>query len=257
MEKINAVLEYLIKKGYDVKVVTVTKNGVEKEGIQFNTGEICPVNYMPIAGNETIEEIAERFIEQSKVLPEVDTKDFLNFELAKSKLYPCLGNEKATRNIVRRNVCGDYYEYVRVFLTEEMSISITPEILNSFNICEEELFSTALANAKAEKRFVHQTFLGMMDILTSTSGAFGAAAILDRELLDKLCEDRDTNTLYIVPSSIHEVIVLTNVDREDVGTWIRNTCTEVNTIVTSDTEILGTEGIRYDYRTKILSIMVD
>lgn len=253
MSRTKELIDYLRKNGYDVEIVKVTKNGVEIEGIRFNVeGDIQPVCYESAYPAEmSIKEIAEEMALSTKNIPTFDFNIF-NYTDMSEKLFPCLGNEKATKNAVRRNVCGDYYEYVRCFFTDEQNTVVTKELLEAWGVSESELFGMAMANAMAEERFISDSFLGALYILTSTTKLFGAAAVLDTALLDEACDDLRSDEIYILPSSIHELIVV-SADEEDLEGLV-SIVKEVNGIAITEREFLGNDVMRYNSETKTLTI---
>lgn len=92
-----------------------------------------------------------------------------------------------------------------------------------------------------------------MTILTNTKKSHGAACILYPNVLEKFARKRK-DSLYIIPSSIHEVILLeksTVSDPEDVKRMIY----EVNRLHLSAEEVLSDNLYFYDFVKKTVSIV--
>ncbi len=83
-----------------------------------------------------------------------------------------------------------------------------------------------------------------MLILSSRSHTFGAAAMLLPDVLAGLADRADTG-LYILPSSIHEVILIPESGREDI-TLLKEMVKEVNDTMVSREEILSDSVYYYD-----------
>lgn len=83
-----------------------------------------------------------------------------------------------------------------------------------------------------------------MQILSNESRVHGAACILYPGLLGQLA-DREGKNLYVIPSSIHEVIVLPDSGQEDASS-LREMVVEVNATQVEPEEILSDNVYYYD-----------
>lgn len=92
-----------------------------------------------------------------------------------------------------------------------------------------------------------------MQILSNENRVHGAACILYPGVLAELAESRGQN-LYIIPSSIHEVIVLPDTGRENAER-LREMILEVNTTQVEPEEILSNNLYYYDRLLKQVKIV--
>ena len=54
-----------------------------------------------------------------------------------------------------------------------------------------------------------------MFVISTKSGIKGAAAVLDKENMEAFAREHNTKTVAILPSSIHEMILVTGADKSD------------------------------------------
>lgn len=144
------------------------------------------------------------------------------------------------------------------------SILIHNHHLNYWNINKEELFRLARENTvrmlPPKLMSMHQTILQMtagldpeeyshlmqdgsddtlmqMYVLTNEEKLFGAICILYQDLLKSYAEDMNSD-FYILPSSVHEVILIPSGERKDDGS-LSDIVRSVNEIAVSVEEILS------------------
>lgn len=148
------------------------------------------------------------------------------------------------------------------------AIAMNYDLCGKYAISEEELEFAARRNTK-ERGFcvttmeeiiaemmgipvegVHNTHPSMF-VLTNTSRINGAVVMLYEEYFKELAE-KVKSDLYVIPSSIHEVIAV-SVDGLDLDE-IRKMVCEVNTEEVADEEILGESVYRYKLETGELEI---
>lgn len=89
-----------------------------------------------------------------------------------------------------------------------------------------------------------------MKILTNHQRIFGAAVILYDGYLEKLAE-RWECSYYVIPSSIHEMIIFPRLEGDD-GETLQKIVEEVNATVLDPQEILSNSVYLYDKEKKKL-----
>ena len=197
------------------------------------------------------------------------------------------GVEEAKKYILDRVICqlarkeenGDipHKEYLdlevvyRAFVTKDGegivgSVLITGDICRKLGIEADELDHAARTNTEnrgfsiREMNSVLEKMIGgkaeapesgQMHVCTNAFGMYGAAIMMypDRftELAEKLGSD-----LYILPSSVHEVIAITAADLDPDE--LKEMVSDINTTVVDDKEVLGNSVYRYSRATGQISI---
>lgn len=97
-----------------------------------------------------------------------------------------------------------------------------------------------------------EAFFNDMLVVSNSSKLKGAGAIFFPGVMEKLA-DRFRGDFAIIPSSVHEVIVLSLPGRMNIKELIAMV-KEVNSTVVSDEEILSDSVYLYDYETKKLKV---
>lgn len=96
--------------------------------------------------------------------------------------------------------------------------------------------------APEEKRFPVAEQMNLM-VVTNEIGVNGASAILYEGMMEKLAENFASN-LYVVPSSIHEVIILPEKDQDTYEMFL-SMLREINANFVSEDEILSNQVYLY------------
>lgn len=86
-------------------------------------------------------------------------------------------------------------------------------------------------------------------VLTNQSGMFGAAVMLQSQTLNKICE-RLGCPVYILPSSIHEVILVPKAQGSDPAS-LKETVGAVNSTVVSEYDFLSDSVYEFDVESGI------
>ena len=224
------IIDELVARGYEVQSTDIVKNGVTLKGITIGTGNIRPTIYteqFEDANNVdfVVDKIIEIYEESHKNIPLINTEELMNWDYTKTRLQLCI-QKKGNENIVKRNFL-DLEQYVRVYVSDDGSFKVTPEHLEKFGVSEDALFhaawdctkstitETSMVEVLAEMMGVDADELeeqmiasGQMQIVVSNKNkVHGAVAICDTEMLTNIANKYESN-LVILPSSIHECIVI-------------------------------------------------
>ena len=220
MVRATEVAEILKALGYDAEATTVNKNGNEIVGITMGTGGNIKMNIYPRFDSDDINGIIKEVISQYEYRhsDEMDAyfnnllKEFLDYDKVKGNIIPylCKGVMKdvVTRKYLDLNV---YYK----FLKDDFSITIKKSHLDTWKITETELDIQATLNVK-DKFEVTNIFdvisvpdIGMFMKVISRGNpigsTYGSGALLFPELFANIDDGKD---LAILPSSVHELIVI-------------------------------------------------
>lgn len=160
-------------------------------------------------------------------------------------------------------------------LIEDSSFGMTTtmvsnHLMHQWGVDEEELYELSMANNNIllppEIRSLNDIAIEMaqdagilmpplcapsMIVVTNKPKTRGAIYMFDVDVLSIVAEQLNTSKLYILPSSIHEVIVIDAemIDGEDINAMIG----DVNQEVLSEQEILSDHAYVFDLKTKTIS----
>lgn len=266
-------IEEKLNNGAVVTFVEVEKNGVIKDGIkiQKNDSQIAPVVYYDSNGSddEIINHTINCFVESGDPGVNIDelNNNLSNWDWAKSRVYPRLYNtdKSHTNEIVNYTLAGDVGVCFYIYIDNDrtMSTKVLQYMLGVWNITIDDLKKAAKENLNKElifdgmfnvmfDRSTEERTINMSNVMTvgtTSNKLFGASAIL---LLADLInngeiEDRD---YYILPSSIHETILLKEFD-ESFKTMVK----EVNSTVVNPEEFLSDNVFKYNASTQEIEVI--
>ncbi len=232
-----SIITELQRRGYDVEAKTTIKNGVELAGIVFKSEKnISPLIYTDEIikaaeeAGKALDDIAEDLIKiyKTHTRPDLDLSKIMTLDYFKKALR--IGVQRAgSENIVRAN-CEDFagiekYLYVKLndFSADDIaSFKVKPEHLEMIGLTESEAWKYAEQNTFAESRLLNMAdalkeltgedmpgcFASPLWIITNANKNRGAAAILNRDLLKDFAKNNHVYQLIILPSSIHECILM-------------------------------------------------
>lgn len=228
------IIKELMNRGYDAKLVNTIKNGITLTGIaiKYNKSTCSPVIYIDQILEEThsIDDVLT-YIENALQ----ENKD-ISFDCAtlKDRSYVFsnlrIGIQKeSTRDIVKKTCELDgleQYLYLNVIINSQNSSQISGRIilqkkhLDYAGVTEEEAWKFAEENLHNESivRDLSEMFGYLeespikMFCITNKSKTYGASSILDKELIRKLSKKCGTDSFFVLPSSIHEMLLIPDLD---------------------------------------------
>ncbi len=171
---------------------------------------------------------------------EMERPDFdLDFNKIKDKVILELVNSENNKglleNIPHRNIADLSVIYRWIIDANNDGITsaiVTNQIAEEINLSENDLFKSASENLKktspATIKSLEEVLMGIMNdqpekndqgieiddpdsiyVISNTRKQYGAAAILDTELMSNIAEQMDSN-IYILTSSIHECLLVSD-----------------------------------------------
>ena len=261
------------KTGEEVIFRTVFKNGTFQDSFTIGSGNIRPTIYLKNYDCENIEETSEQIAslyEETKASG--DMEKFENIgelvrdkEFVKTHIIPCLRKKGTTEE---NSITFDFLDmdlYFRLFLDDFASI----EVKNWFDFEPEDLKAWAIANVSDEKysmRTMFETLVEMsggeppifireedcpqMFIISNKVRTYGAGFLTNTDFLNSIAKMFE-NDFYILPSSIHECIVLPyskDIEVEELNKMIK----EVNVTQVAEPEVLSDHAYFFDRETQAL-----
>lgn len=238
---------------------TVKNNGILLTGVQINDGTgISPVYYIDQAyeKNMNVEETAREIIEflNNAPTPAYDTEVIKSFETAKEFIQARLISQINDVSNLPHKEFIDMYIIYTVNFSAEASTKITNQLMENWGVNVDEIDAAARQNIRPEMMTMAETLesLGFpmpgidqtpMYVITNKSKIYGASSILSPEIIDRFEGD-----MYIIPSSVHELIAVPAGDlmAMELGNMIK----EINQTMVLPEEILGDEPYYFEYATK-------
>lgn len=275
--------------GVCFNVNEVTKaNDVSLTGLTIRKEDamVAPTIYMEdyikaYEDGKSIEEIADAIWEcyEGASTVSFELPDFFNYqEIAERIRVKVLGAERNSEYLEGK-VTLTFGDLKAVFLIEigEGTIVVTEEMAAQWNRTAEDLLTVAMENAHEQGTYeimnmadVLANMMGIspedledslpganeaehiMYVISNKSRVNGAGAILDLDLWKEFAKDK--GNLYILPSSIHELIAVPDYGKEDAVEELTNMVHEVNSTQVAPGEILSETVYYYDQKENTIMI---
>ena len=257
------VVEILKDKGIYATVTEVTKNnGVLQTGIVLGEENITvkPTIYINDkyeqgkTPNDIAEYIYDKYDELIDRVPhfDFDINDLNNYEKIKDKIYFTLVNKENNKNELDNIPYTEVLDLIKVYrirVREDASILIRNNFLDKWGVSKEEIEAVASENTprlfKGDIQDIFSVFMGMgvdlseegisslnndagMYVVTNEFRTNGAGVILYEDVLRLLSKKFDSD-IIVIPSSIHEALIIPKTDRmsmEDIKEMIQTVNTE-------------------------------
>ncbi len=277
VDDIADMLQERMGDGYEIKVIRVTKNNdVELTGIAVTRQEdsIFPTIYLEslyeeYREGETLADLVDRIVncyeEQSMAL-DLDMDFFRDYDRVKDRIFYKLVSFEKNRKFLRDAPYLRWHDLAIVFyyaleedVAERASITIKRQHMLMWKQSAESLYRAAGRNTR---RGMPELLISMQDlvmeltgicvkeeealpmyVLTNQEKRYGAAALLYSERIKGLAERLESD-LLILPSSIHEVLLLPDDHSREYDTY-RQMVEEVNRTQVEPEEVLSYGLYRY------------
>lgn len=274
----------------DIQLTNVVKlNDVHMDGISIihkeGDTQMNPILYANdlyenyIEDGIPFEEIVGRVIdtrEQNQIAPEIFdiTKFLYDWNVVSGRVYPMLIQTESNKETLEHLVSTPFLDLSVIYYIKldtlneaEANVKITYPLLESLNITADQLHEQALYNLRNKDgleihsmAYILRDLLNVSDlpdayendtlhVLSNQSKMFGAAHLLN---MDNLPAPYDNRSFYVIPSSIHEAILVDDatIRADALDDMIR----DVNSTILSPQEILSSHCYYYDGESRQLSI---
>ena len=252
------IIKALTEKGMEAQATDVTKNGVTLQGIALGTGTVRPtiyieqfVDYADDEVEDVVDAIMYQYNKAIEDVPVIDVYNLLNWDYAKTRLQLCI-QQKGNEDIVKRDFL-DLEEYVRVIASTDESgmgsFKVRPEHLERFGITEETLFHAAWDCTAPTIKIEDMSQMvpmpeGMMIVATNETKLNGAIAMKATEKLAEVADKYGKQVLAILPSSIHEILLVPLSGDESVSN-LDKMVQDVNATQLAPEEVLSNHAYIY------------
>lgn len=230
-------------------------NGQKREGIVIRAerSRISPVFYLDVMYEQylqgmSLEELIEgiwKFYWGEARKKQFDVNDFMDWSKVKNRLYLRVVSTEMNREVLETTIHKEILDlsavvYVRLDHPSGdgvASVMVRKEHLALWQQCEEDVYALALHNTRQENiSFVSITnsISGMLSeeerellfddklmamesplfVLTNEAKLFGAVYMFLPEVMDEIADEKGDD-LYILPSSIHEILILKTSELDD------------------------------------------
>lgn len=285
IKEVKEAVESKVGTGFDVTVNKVTKNNdlvLDGLVIKATDTNIAPTIYLngyyesyedgAMNLDAVVDSIIDTYSRHNSVTFDIST--FTDFDAVKNricyKLVNTASNKKLLEDVPHRELFDlsiVYYVVVSVEANVTGSIIIHNNHIELWDITENDLYEFASDNTKrllpAGIKSMFDTLSEMINmedlpdtddlmyVLTNREKLQGASTILYPDVLSAFADRKNAN-LWLLPSSIHEWIIVCddgNMNRETLSEMIQ----EVNSTQLAVDEILSDHPYYYNRTTKVLS----
>lgn len=256
----------------------VKNNGVTLQGLTIRTDEnnISPCIYLDSFYQKCTEEKMSVESAVAQILDiyknsyprnNFDISLFTDWEKAKEHLCCRLINSEKNRGLLKilphralLDLSVVYYVNIAVNGDGQGSILLTHDHLEMWGLEEEDLYRTALENMKYDFYVdslgaICADMIGIEDIsdeerfplyvLSNLSRFYGAGMLLNDEAMNYILEKTAGEDFYILPSSVHETIIVPKYACDNVK-HMANMVKEVNDTQVSETDLLSYHIYKYN-----------
>ena len=249
MAKANKVAEVIKARGINAEVMTKNNNGTEQVGITVGDGTVRPTVYPNFDTND-LDKIADKVLEvYEENKDKEDFSDiidhFTEFDFVKNDIIPVLVR-KVADGVVTRDYLDLKVMYRYMIPNKPASIVVKNEHLKAWDITEDDLFELAKNNVR--DRYTDRDMSevipipadGMMRVVTlgTETESYGGSALLFPELFAKY------DGMPILPSSIHELLVITENNTQTMG--LADMIKSVNATELAPQDILSDHPYMYE-----------
>ena len=269
-------LSIRLGSGYTINIKPVTKNnGVSYLGVTISDGaNTVPIIYLNnyferyqngTDLNEIVEGIVAVYNNNHELPSGLDVTEFTEWDRAKSKLSCRLVNRESNKELLERVPAIIWQDDLAVIFVfkgsvddgSQYSIIVTNEHAANWGVSVNDLYETALGNLDNEGAEIISLFDAIssmigdiatdeaarraadetMFVLSDKSRHFGAKMLLKTDILRKFAEEHNCDPV-IIPSSVHEAIILVGNDIPNKATLTEMIC-EVNRTQVLPEEVLS------------------
>ena len=216
-----------------------------------------------------VDEILETY-QQCAIHQNIDFSWVCQYDMIRQKLRGSLINAERNRKSLETmphrqilDLCLTYYLEISIDEKQPATIPVNNGMMEQWGISEEELYEDMLAGLEREKSVfdnLESMIARMMDceepqplaemyVLTNQKKLYGAVEMLNTKLLREIAEKMEMD-LLILPSSIHELIILPEIGGIEGNniTYLANLVQSINDTELMDTEVLSAHVYRFERR---------
>ena len=235
-EEIKALVNKMGELGFKTEFGTKNANGIKYDTIIIGEGNIRPsatidTNLIEEIRNDGVAAVAERFAKALDDAPDIDP-EIASADYIRKNAFLAVGNKAmAEDDTVVGYLENDVFHYVRVEVGDGTFV-VRKQMLEALKLDRDNLFETAKANQirRSDKlESVGACIMSMLGdsapvgvtdtpemlIVTTKDKVLGASLAFMPEYMDKVIADMNLKRVFVLPSSIHECLIVTTVPEND------------------------------------------
>lgn len=158
--------------------------------------------------------------------------DLMSWEFVRPKIRAYLIHKEWNMELLKTLCYTDYLDLVVVFevvLEEDAKgrwrFPVTKNVLEKWNVQAEDVYEAAMENLKRENVMVWG--VSGFHVLQCSRGRNGACVMLRKEILKMYAETTETDRIFILPSSLHELILVED-DGKQTAEGLKQMVYEIN-----------------------------
>lgn len=278
VDHIVGILQERMGDAYEIRVIRVTKNNdVELTGVALTrqSDSIFPTIYLEglyeeYREGETFDILVNRILnchEEQTMALDLDMEFFRDYEKVKNRIFYKLVSFKENKKFLADAPCIRWHDLAIVFyyaleetVAKRATITINRQHMLMWKQSAESLYRIAGRNTRRDmpellvsmSELVREmTGMHMRDdeelpmyVLTNMEKRYGAAALLYSSQIRTLADQFECD-LLILPSSVHEVLLLPDDKRQEYD-FYRQMVSEVNRTQVEPEEVLSHNLYRYN-----------
>lgn len=217
--------------GIMVRDVETMKGSCRVPGISIGDGQICPTLYGQTIEDMDESELLEFATYAMNKIPELDLAVLKDRDYILEHSVSCIRHETEDKNAVKWQVYGDLEEYIRLYLGHDEdgnveSVIISDKLIDYAGITRDELRVHARRNLRENVQIqdMRDVLIQLMDLPGEALGSYGtedmlyvasnkdrlngASVMLLEDVLQEFCIKHGFESIYIIPSSLHEVLLV-------------------------------------------------
>ena len=213
---------------------------------------------------ENILHSLENTITDHSIVDKIDVDFISKFEGVKDQIFPKLINKDMNNELLDKVPHYDLGDLAVLFYVKIEnpqfgggSVTVNDQIFEQWGVDDKTVMDAAMKNLKDNTQckdlfgFIQEIAPGLDDafeadvpvdkspiILSTDSQMFGAAAILNEDIMKGLC-DRVGGDIVIIPSSIHECLILGDENTPDQERALNQMVHEVNATTVAQEDLLS------------------
>lgn len=221
----NEIIKEIENRGYKAELKTVTKNGVDLDAVVIGDGIVRPTMYLAefTKGCGSVSEVADGIIKayEEHKKPDINVEQVMSRDYIMKNIAIAL-QRCSSEDIIKKPTEYEGIEQYLLVDCGDFSYKLTSDVEKKIKIDIDKAWDAAMRNVEtttvlkplckmiAEETGLPEGVICDRNILVATNKRKfkGASAVLNKKALKKFADKIHEEKLYLLPSSIHDVIII-------------------------------------------------